>query len=179
MPRLLPTIRSNGGSDRAGAGCGETPITDGAAEWGRFLARRDDLTARMEMATCDGCDGCGLRCMDGFTVTRAEYEAVQVYLATLPPEETARVAAQEKTVPWPGAEESGATVTYCRYRDTERENCSVYPARPTICRLFGQTEWLPCPIGAVERFPADAASLWNKYRTFERRTWAEWDKATG
>jgi ferredoxin len=174
MPRLLPTIRNNGKNGLSDTG--ETLIAEGSAEWDRFLERRDDLTGRMEIATCDGCDGCGLRCMAGFTVTRTEYEAVQAYLATLPEEEVNRVAAQEKTVPWPGAEDSGATVTYCRYRDMEKRNCFVYPARPTICRLFGHTEWLPCPIGAVSRVPGDAASVWNQYREFERRTWSEWDQ---
>jgi ferredoxin len=143
--------------------------------WLAFVARRDALTARMEMDTCDGCDGCGLRCMDGFTVTREEYEAVRAYLAAQDPAEVARVAAQEKTVPWPGAEDTGATVTFCRYRDTEHGNCSVYPVRPTICRLFGQTPWLPCPIGAVTHFPDGSAELWNDYRLHDRRTWAEWD----
>ena len=142
----------------------------------RFLARRADLTARMEMATCDGCDGCGLRCTDGFTVTRAEYDAAQAYLATLPAAEVDRVLRQDKVVPWPGAEETGTTVTYCRYRDRERGNCFIYPARPTICRLFGHTEWLPCPIGAVRAVPADAAEVWNEYRSFTRRTWSEWGR---
>jgi hypothetical protein len=50
------------------------------------------------------CDGCGLRCMDGFTVTRDEYLAARAYLQTLPPDEVAHVLGQEKTVPWPGNE---------------------------------------------------------------------------
>jgi len=128
------------------------------------------------MATCNGCDGCGLRCTDGFTVTRAEYDAVQTYLATLPPSEVERVRQQNKTVPWPGAEETGATVTFCPYRDMENGNCFVYPARPTICRLFGHTEWLPCPIGAVRSVPEDAAQVWNDYRRFSRKTWSEWGR---
>lgn len=128
------------------------------------------------METCNGCDGCGLRCMDGFTVTRPEYEAVQAYLATLPPAEVERVLSQEKTVPWPGAEETGATVTFCRYRDGENGNCFVYPARPTVCRLFGHTPWLPCPIEAVQAVPAGSASVWNEYLTFDRRIWSDWEK---
>jgi ferredoxin len=152
-------------------------VTGGEEAWQRFLDQRAELVARMEMETCNGCDGCGLRCMDGFTVTRTEYEAVQQYIATLPVQEVERVAAQEKRVPWPGAEETGAIVTYCRYRDREKGNCFVYPARPTICRLFGQTDWLPCPIEAITEYPTGAASLWNQYRQFERRTWAEWEAA--
>jgi hypothetical protein len=133
----------------------------------------------MEMATCDGCDGCGLRCMDGFGVSEIEYDAVRAYRASLPPGDVKRIDDQPKTVPWPGADGLDISVTYCRFRDMERGNCSVYPARPTICRIFGHTEWLPCPIDAVTAIPDGAATVWNDYRGFERRTWAEWDRARG
>ena len=63
----------------------------GGLTWERFLERRAALTARMEMETCNGCDGCGLRCMDGFTVSREEWDAVQEYLKTLPAAEVERV----------------------------------------------------------------------------------------
>ncbi len=149
------------------------PVVD----WAGFLVRRDGLIGRMAMETCNGCDGCGLRCMDGFTVTRAEYDAVQVYLASLPDEEVARIRAQEKTVPWPGAEDTGATVTFCPWRDSESGNCFVYPVRPTVCRLFGHTPWLPCPIEAVPFYPDGSPEVWSEYLRFDKRTWAEWDIA--
>jgi hypothetical protein len=117
--------------------------------------------------------------MDGFTVTREEWDAIQAYLQMQAPEEVARIQNQQKTLPWPGAEDAGltdVTVTYCRFRDTENDRCSVYPARPTICRLFGQTHWLPCPIGAVTRYPEDAPQVWNEYRQQERRTFSEWEQ---
>lgn len=145
--------------------------------WETFLGQRADLTSRMHLEVCNGCDGCGLRCMDGFTVTQPEWEAAKAYVLKADPREVARVARQEKTVPWPGAEDTGATVTYCRFRDMENDRCSVYSARPTICRLFGQVSWLPCPIDAVPEYPADGAAVWNEYRRFERRTFAEWEKA--
>lgn len=157
MPALLSVIGTNPDS-----------------AWNNFLAARVSLTSRMHLDVCDGCDGCGLRCMDGYQVTRPEWDAVQDYLAGCDPNEVARVAGQEKTVPWPGAEDLGATVTYCPFRDMEHNRCSVYPARPTVCRLFGQVEWLPCPIGAVPTYPPDAGEVWNQYRRFERRTLAEW-----
>ncbi|MGC4046883.1 MAG: YkgJ family cysteine cluster protein [Armatimonas sp.] len=151
------------------------PLT-GEDTWKRFLERRKELTAEMDLAVCDGCDGCGGRCIDGFEVTRQEWEAVKIYLATQPSEEVRRVREQKKTQPWPGAEEFEATVTYCRYRDLEREECSVYPARPTVCRLFGHTHWLPCPIGAVEQVPEAAPDVWREYRGLERKTWASWEE---
>ena len=153
------------------------PVQDStlpALAWAAFVSRRDGLVAQMEMATCDGCDGCGLRCMDGFTISETEYDAALAYVATCDPDFVARVAAQPKTLPWPGAEETGATVTFCRWRDSEQNNCSIYPARPTVCRLFGHTKWLPCPIEAVKHTPDGAAELWGEYRTFERKTWDGW-----
>ena len=155
---------------------------DGVALWNRFLLRRADLTARMDLTVCNHCDGCGTRCTDGFLVTQEEDDAARDYFASLPAAERERIERQPKILPWPVAEddaddlkETGATVTYCRYRDLERGRCSIYPARPTICRLFGQTNWLPCPIGAITDFPPDAATFWNDYRRFPRRTWSEWD----
>jgi hypothetical protein len=158
---------------------GETASAAVSAEasWQRFLDSRDSLIARMSMEICDGCDGCGLRCMDGFKVSRAEREAVEAYLQSQPSEEVDRISRQNKIVPWPGAEDTGVTVTFCRYRDMENGRCSVYPARPTICRLFGHTPWLPCPIEAVPSVPDGSPELWREYLRFDRRTWDEWDTA--
>lgn len=149
---------------------------DAKESWERFLKRRQALEAQMQLEVCDGCDHCGTRCVAGFGVTEQEWEAAVAYLATQPAEERARIAAQEKTLPWPGAQELGieTKVTYCRFRDLERQQCSIYPARPTICRLFGQTSWLPCPIEAVTAYPESAATLWNDYRKQKRKTWEEW-----
>lgn len=154
----------------------QTPPRQADEVWAAFVRRRDDLTARMALTTCDGCDGCGLRCMSGFTVTRSEYDAVQAYVQTLPPAEVARVAEQEKTVPWPGAEDTGATVTFCRWRDRDNNNCFIYPVRPTVCRLFGHTPWLPCPLEIVPFVPDGSPQIWNHYQTFERKTWEDWDQ---
>ena len=165
MAVALPVI----GETRAGG--------EAAPAWRDFERRRDAVVEAMEMATCDNCDGCGTRCTDGFGVSRAEYEAVRAYLAAVPPEERARVLGQDKTAPWPGAEETGVTFTFCRYRDREKNNCFIYPVRPTVCRLFGHTHWLPCPIGAVRRVPPGSPELWDGYTAFERRTWEAWDEA--
>jgi hypothetical protein len=113
--------------------------------------------------------------MDGFKVSRLERETAEAYLRTQPPSEVRRIKMQNKTVPWPGAEDTGATVTFCRYRDMENGRCSIYPARPTICRLFGHTPWLPCPIEAVPAVPEGSPELWHEYLQFDRRTWEEWE----
>lgn len=146
------------------------------SSWERFLERRSALESQMQLAVCDGCDHCGSRCISGFGVTQAEWEGVKAYLAIQPPEEVERVQNQEKTLPWPGAEDLEARVTYCRFRDSANGRCSIYPVRPTICRLFGQTSWLPCPIGAVDSYPEAAADVWNEYREEKRKTWEEWQE---
>ncbi|GAB4468644.1 MAG: hypothetical protein OHK0029_41140 [Armatimonadaceae bacterium] len=161
MARVLPLVSSS---------------ADEAA-WQVFLRRRQELTNRMEMATCDGCDGCGMRCTAGFGVTEVEWRAIQEYLRIQAPEEVQRVRHQQKTVPWVGAEDTGATVTYCRFRDMERGNCSIYPVRPTICRLFGHTRWLPCPIEAISHYPDGAEAVWENYRRFPRQTFEEWEQS--
>jgi Fe-S-cluster containining protein len=142
--------------------------------WDSFVAARAELSSRMELATCNGCDGCGLRCMSGFTVSEPEYDAVAAYLTILPAADVERVLGQEKVQPWPGAEDTGATVEFCRFRDMENGNCFVYPVRPTVCRLFGHTYWLPCPIGAITSIPEGGARLWDNYQKFEKRGWDEW-----
>lgn len=149
--------------------------------WALFLQRRQALEAQMQLAVCDGCDQCGGRCVAGFGVTKQEWQAVQAFLATQPEAERRRIEEQEHTLPWPGAEElstEGDTlrVTYCRFRDIESGRCSIYPARPTICRLFGQVGWLPCPIGAVTAYPEAAPEVWNLYRREKRKTWEEWQE---
>lgn len=155
------------------------PLADASADaharWSAFLRRRQELVGRMHLSVCDGCDGCGSRCADGFTVTRDEWDAARAYHAALPDAERARIDAQPRDVPWPGAEDLGVTYRRCRFRDVARGRCAIYPVRPTVCRLFGHTEWLPCPIGAVPSVPDDAPALWRDYRGFERRSWDGWE----
>lgn len=154
-----------------------TDLSDGATHtrWQHFIEQRDSLTARMHLDVCNGCDSCGGRCTAGIPVTQEEYNVTRAYLATCSPSEVERVHVQNKTIPWPGAEDSGAMVQLCRFRDTDNDNCFIYPARPTVCRLMGQTSWLPCPIEAVPEYPSAAPVVWNEYRRFERKTWEEWE----
>jgi ferredoxin len=144
--------------------------------WERFLERRSALEREMHLEVCDGCDACGTRCIAGFGVTQPEWEAVKEYLDQQPETDRVRVQSQLKTLPWPGAETEELVVTYCRFRDQENNRCSIYPVRPTICRLFGQASWLPCPIEAVPAYPEGAVALWNDYSREKRKTWEEWQE---
>ena len=142
--------------------------------WKAFLKQRVALEQTLQLSVCNGCDHCGERCTSGFGVT--EGADVKDFLTQLPQEECERLSQQQRTLPWPGAEETGATVTYCQFRDMEKGHCSIYPVRPTICRLFGVVHWLPCPIEAVTHYPMEAVSVWNLYREEKRKTWEEWQE---
>jgi hypothetical protein len=142
----------------------------------RFIELKAACQRQMQIEVCHGCDACGLRCAAGISMTRAEWHALQAYLAGLSEEERAaveRVEAQDKTVDLG----DGVFVQMCRYRDGERGRCAVYPARPLVCRLLGHVEWMPCPIGKVPRpIPTpDALALMRAYARFERHTFEEWE----
>ena len=131
----------------------------------------------MDLSVCDGCTACDIRCADGVQATRAEWDALQAYIASAPAAERAaitQVMAQDKTVDL-GDE---VTVTLCRYFYMRTRRCAVYPARPLVCRLLGHVEWLPCPIEQVPRpLPTPLAlALIHAYAEQRRRTFAEWEQ---
>jgi Fe-S-cluster containining protein len=133
----------------------------------------------LELAVCNGCTACHLRCADGVQATRAEWEMLQGAIAALSPSQRAdldAVLAQDKTVDL-GDE---VTVTLCRYFDMKTLRCAVYAARPLVCRLLGHVEWLPCPIDNVPRLlPTPLAlELMRAYALEKRRTFAEWEQET-
>jgi uncharacterized protein len=130
-----------------------------------------DFTSRIDQSPCNGCDACGMRCTDGVPLMETEYEAIEVELATLPSDDVARVIGQGKRQPIPGTDE---TYLACRFRDVERGRCLIYRARPTICRLFGHVEWLPCPIGKITRPVPGGVKLMQSYSQAPRRTYEEW-----
>lgn len=130
----------------------------------------------MHIEVCNGCDACGLRCATGVPATRDEWDILQTHIASASSEEQAAIAhvqTQDKTVDL-GDE---VTVQMCRYRDMENGRCSVYAARPLVCRLLGHVEWMPCPIEKVLKpIPTpDALALMQAYAVFERHTFEEWE----
>ena len=84
------------------------------------------------------------------------------------PDKTAKLLAQDKNIPdWP-------VTQYCQFRDTEQNRCGIYPVRPVICRLFGHTEWLPCPLDLVPLKGQDAMAAYQRYAQDDLRTFDEW-----
>lgn len=133
-----------------------------------------DFVRGIDQSPCHGCDGCGARCVSGFQISLIEFRRIQEFLAT-PQGATARgVESYPNVQPYPGDDTAGATFVACRFRDTERDNCAIYPVRPLICRLFGHVEWLPCPIERVERNDPGGVDAMRLYAGLTLRTYEEW-----
>jgi hypothetical protein len=130
--------------------------------------------ASIDQSPCNGCTDCMHRCTAGIALTRAEYEAILAQLTRVPLEDRLRVLGQDKVQPWPG-ESEGATYTACRFLDLDTGLCLVYHARPLICRLFGQVEWLPCPAGVITVKWEGGPGAMRARAALEMRTWEEWE----
>ena len=140
-----------------------------------YIELREKCESQMQIEVCNGCDSCWLRCSDGVQADEAEWDALQTYQSNLDNCETeslTQVLKQDKAVDMG----DGVSVTMCRFFDMNSRKCSVYPARPLVCRLLGHVEWMPCPIEKVESviFTPDALALMAAYSKRQRRTFAEW-----
>lgn len=127
----------------------------------------------IDQSPCDGCTVCMDRCTAGIPLTRDEYVALRTALEAVPQDERDRVIGQEKVRPWPGVED--VTYTACRFLDLDSGLCLVYEARPLICRLFGQVEWLPCPSGKVTTAWSGGPDEMRARVGVEQHTWEEWE----
>jgi Fe-S-cluster containining protein len=131
---------------------------------------------RIDQSPCDGCDACGARCTAGVPMLRVEFAAIRDYLNSGEGADARRVEGQNKTVPYPGTDPEADGVFYqaCRFRDVERGRCSIYPARPSVCRLFGHVEWLPCPIEKVPAPAPGGLEAMRRYGDAPQKTYEEW-----
>ena len=139
----------------------------------RWLRVRNQIDLR----PCDGCHQCRIRCASGVQLTRHEYDGVRELERGLDPDRLRTVLGQDKSVDLG----DGVEVRMCRYLDMDGGGCVVYDARPLVCRLLGHVEWMPCPVGKIER-PADtqdALSLVRAYAGQERLTFEQWDERVG
>ena len=127
----------------------------------------EEYCAELPLDLCHGCDGCGMRCTEGVRMTQIEFIRVERFVCEHPAE-IDRVQAQSKEIPgWPETK-------FCQFRDTEYNRCSIYPVRPVVCRLFGHTEWLPCPLEIVPLRGREAMDVYQRYAAQEVRTFDEW-----
>jgi len=147
---------------------------------GEVLEETRRFAARLDQSPCDGCDACGARCTAGVPLLRPEYEEIRQFVEGPRGAEARRVEREERRTPYPGAE--GVFYTACRFRDTRRGRCTVYPVRPLVCRLFGHVEWLPCPIGMVPGPVPGGLAAMRRYGDAPQKSYEEWlaaDSAAG
>ncbi len=145
-----------------------------------YIELREKCESQMQIEFCNGCDSCWLRCTDGVQADKAEWDALQAYQFSLDSSEAEalkQVLNQDKTVDMG----DGVNITMCRFFDMKSRKCSVYPARPLVCRLLGHVEWMPCPIEKIESviITSDALALVGAYSNRRRRTFAEWKGEEG
>lgn len=85
------------------------------------------IPAHIKCTNCGGC--CGV-----FPVTQNEAASIADYLKTHG--EVFEIVKTRKSSPF-----------VCPFRDEKGRKCAIYPARPTICRLFGVTHGMTCVNG--------------------------------
>ena len=129
------------------------------------------------LEVCNGCSECWLRCSEGVQANYEEWTAIQDYISVASEEvrdSLIRVAQQTKTVDLG----DDVHVEMCRYFDSEKKNCAIYPVRPLVCRLLGHVEWMPCPIQKVPSpvLTEKALSLMRLYAADRRKTFSEWEQ---
>lgn len=78
------------------------------------------------------CQNCG-ECCGPILVTDDEWRLIRRAIKHMPQDERIRLKEQERP-----------SLT-CPLRDMENSRCSVYEARPHICRMQGEYDGLPCP----------------------------------
>ncbi len=119
-------------------------------------------------AICNGCTACAMRCTDGIKISEFEFTRIVEELRALDQLLVRRVLHQEKEQAW-----GEMTYLACLFLDISTRLCLIYPARPLVCRLFGQVPHLPCPEG---KLPADrdAGHLIEAYTAQRLQTFQEW-----
>lgn len=112
--------------------------------------------------TCDGCTECSAKCAGPIQVWREEYE-------------TLRQAAEALGLAWP-PHEPASEFNVCPFLDAGGL-CTVYSARPLVCRAFGLVPWLPCTLGKTSPMDvARALRLFADYASRPRKTLAQWHR---
>ena len=93
------------------------------------------------------CRGCKSACCERAPLSRAELRRIVRLLAARPAAEVERLAGMKRK---PGM---------CPLVDTQRWRCSVYEARPAVCRLYGLIPDLQCPFRPLGRVISEAQEM--------------------
>lgn len=128
------------------------------ARYGELAAKVDAFFARVAGRHGDAMQcraGCSACCVAGLSVTGVEAEAIREGLAAMPDEERARLRERARGRESARGEESAA----CPALD-EEGRCSIYAARPLVCRSHGLPIRMPSGRGlpVIDACPKNFAS---------------------
>jgi uncharacterized protein len=84
------------------------------------------------------CATCHSECCGSVPLTRKEYTAILRHLRTIPRSEINRLAAQERPD------------RTCNFVDQASWTCSIYAARPLVCKLFGYAPKMTCKYAPLQ-----------------------------
>jgi len=120
---------------------------------------------------CEGCHECAIRCSGAIRIAACEWRAIRGYIERdIPPATLRRVLTEDKTFQIA----DGICERFCILYDMSGRRCAVYPVRPLVCRLLGHVEFMPCPLGRIERVLVDGPRIMQRYAEMDLRTFAEW-----
>ena len=118
---------------------------------------------------CNGCIECAMRCTAGIKMNELEFWRIIDELRGADRTFILRVLNEEKKLHW--FEE--IYYNACPFIDSHTMLCSIYSARPLICRVFGRVQQLPCPTGMAPQ-DMDMHRAFDIYRLMPRKTFTEW-----
>ena len=84
------------------------------------------------------CGSC-VKCCGPVPVSINELNAIKDYVSKMKPKEVKRLKKQKRSP------------MQCMFVDTQKKKCSIYGARPELCKKFGYVKGMPCPY-----FPEEA-----------------------
>ena len=120
---------------------------------------------------CENCHDCAIRCSGAIKVAACEWLAIRDHIERhIPPSTLQRLLTEDKT--FEIADE--IRERFCILYDMSSRRCAVYPVRPLVCRLLGHVEFMPCPMGRIERVLVDGPGIMQRYAEMDLRTFSDW-----
>ena len=116
--------------------------------------------------TCNGCNGCRRKCAGEIPMTADEFRQIRKFLRDT---RQAALALQ-------AAREVRGSSDPCGFLELSSGMCRIYPVRPFVCRLFGLTEFFPCPLNL---FPPKVSDGWQRlqaYAQHARHSFRDWSR---
>lgn len=108
------------------------------------------------------CERCKAECCYLVPVFRGELERILRVVRSWSAAEVKRLSRQRRPF------------GMCPFVDAERWRCSVYEHRPTLCRLYGYTPGLECPLcpSAVSQMAKQEAHAWARLAEAQHGEWS-------